>query len=317
MLLVSLAIAAEVCTTFADAASAVVIDDLPELESSGVAAARGVDGRFFTHGDHGSEAVLEVFDLDGTWVGPQRIDGATNEDWEDISNGPCPSAIDAEHCLWIGDIGDNDGSRESVVVYAVPESQDASVSAIPCTFQYPDGDRPDAEALLVSPDGTVRIVTKEGGGEAHVYRSASPRCDGETETLIEEASVTIDSAVTGGAMAPDGGSLVLRTYTDAWLWTGCTINWSEAPTRVDLGSEPQGEAIAFTNDGGLVTTSEGTPFRARSVPCASFETATCPTCGCAARSEPGWLGGILIGALLGVRRGLRRVSSGRQRPRPS
>ena len=69
--------------------------------------------------------------------------------------------------------------------------------------------------------------------------------------------------ITGGDIAPDGTRVVLRTYESAYEWTIVGGDVPEAfrrePKLVELPAQPQGEAIAFTNDGDLVVTSED-PF---------------------------------------------------------
>lgn len=268
-----------------------VVEEMPVVESSGVARVPGHAGVYLTHGDRGDPAVLYAFDETGAYLGEQVVRGAENEDWEDLANGPCPASVDAEACLWIADVGDNDGERAEVRLYVVPATLDAGVDAVACPLSFPDGPE-DAEALLVHPDGTVRLVTKDDGGEADVYR-VRPRCDGATEVLEHEAEIELDGAVTGGAVSAAGDRVVLRTYTGAWTWEGCRLDWSAPPERVDLGSEAQGEAVAFTEDGGLVTTSEGAPLRFRVLPCAEPVEATCPACGCRTggglATWPAWL----------------------------
>ena len=75
--------------------------------------------------------------------------------------------------LYIGDIGDNNGTRSEVVVYRVAEPTlttasakltkkrpEATESAEAIRLRYPDG-KYDAETLLVHPaSGNIYIVTK-------------------------------------------------------------------------------------------------------------------------------------------------------------
>jgi hypothetical protein len=94
--------------------------------------------------------------------------------------------------------------------------------------------------------------------------------------------------VTGGAVAPDGRHLALRTYTDAYVWTlsGSDVVGALAtdPVRTALPDSPQGEAISFTADGtALLVGSEGTPSDVTVVPlpagtaASTGETAAGPT----------------------------------------
>ncbi len=280
----ALAAEIEVCSEFGATTAPIVVQDMPELQSSGVAASRSQPGRFFTHDDAGGDPLLQVFErtADGAaYVGTQTVSGATNLDWEDIASGPCPASIDAESCLWIGDIGDNDEVRTTIDVWVIADTMTAGGETSHCPLVYEGGDRYDAEALFVSPNGTLRIVTKEKDGEAKIYRLSNPVCNGgAAQVLTREAEIFPGEEITGAAMNADGTAVVLRGLDRAWLWTGCEINWTDAPMEVDLGAQPQGEAVTFLADGTLVTTSEGEPLRMWETPCAETTVLDCPACGC-------------------------------------
>jgi hypothetical protein len=157
-----------------------------------------------------------------------------------------------------------------VAVIVVPERGRPALHRL----RYPDGPH-DAEALLVDPTGRPVIVTKEIGS-AGVYRPAAPP-DGSGPTALElvgrlslPASDTTGGpvgsigsrVVTGAAASADGKVVALRSYTDAWLYPApdgdpaMALTENPAPVRVPLPDEPQGEAIAFTADGSLVSGSE-------------------------------------------------------------
>ncbi len=74
--------------------------------------------------------------------------------------------------------------------------------------------------------------------------------------------------VTGAALSADGSVVALRTYTDAYLYPvvdgDVAAAFTRDPVRVPLPGEPQGEAIAFTPDGTLLSAGEGRgePLRA-------------------------------------------------------
>lgn len=185
--------------------------------------------------------------------------------------------------LWIADIGDNERERETVVIWEVDPS---TGSATKHRLAYPDGAH-DAEALLIPADKAPVIVTKESSGIAKVYVAPQPLSASATgtRTLRAAGTVTITAAgtsggptdagptagvlVTGGAIAPDGKHVALRTYTDAYEWEldsagdstasdVATALGSGEPTRTPLPGEPQGESIAYTLDNaGFVTLSEG------------------------------------------------------------
>ena len=65
-------------------------------------------------------------------------------------------AVAADGTVWLADTGDNDAIRTTVALIAL--RPDGSTSVFRLT--YPDGPH-DAEALLMAPDGTPYLVTKE------------------------------------------------------------------------------------------------------------------------------------------------------------
>jgi len=284
-------------------------------ESSGVAASRTRDGVLFTHAD-GGEPRLFAITVGGQARESVAVTGAELDDWEDIAAAPCPDKGD---CLYIGDIGDNQEARSSITVYVVREPAEGDDKARVrerYTAVYPDGPH-DAEALMVHPcTGRIHVVTKADDGLSTIYRFPSPEELGrDTVTLEEVAKVAIEGAtaeargVTGGDYDLDGDRVVLRTQTQLLEWeidpTKPNAHWSEAPRSLSAASVEQGEGVAFTLDGGLVTTAEGSPMPLAVVTCdvePSGHECVFPQsgCGCAATSAPGWL--WLLGALGVARR---------------
>jgi hypothetical protein len=182
-------------------------------------------------------------------------------------------ALSADGTVWVADTGDNDARRGTVALHAL--RADGTVDVF--RLAYPDGPH-DAEALLLAPDGTPYLVTKEVMGASRVYRPVAALVDGATVGLAPVASVNLTLTgtpggpvgragqlmVTGGAVSGDGRLLALRTYTDAYLWplTGSDVPAALAgePVRIPLPESPQGEAISFAaDDRGLVVASEGSP----------------------------------------------------------
>src|SRR5690606_36317482 len=76
--------------------------------------------------------------------------------------------------------------------------------------------------------------------------------------------------ITGAALSSDGSVVAVRTYTDAYLYPvtegDIVAAFSREPVRVPLPHERQGEAIAFTPDGTLLSASEGRGEPLRAVP---------------------------------------------------
>ncbi|TKJ35079.1 hypothetical protein A6V29_14605 [Blastococcus sp. CCUG 61487] len=221
--------------------------------------------RMVVMNDGGEQVSVSLLDTDCRVV-ETRTAAVDPYDPEDL-------ALGADGTLWLADIGDNNSVRETVALIALRPDDSAEVHRL----TYPDGAH-DAEALLLAPDGTPYIVTKEVLGSSGVYRPRGPLSVDATVPMERVATVNMTLTgtaggpvgragqllITGGAVAPDGRALALRTYTDAYVWplTGSDVVGALAgtPVRVALPPSPQGEAISFTADGDrLVVASEGVP----------------------------------------------------------
>lgn len=204
-----------------------------------------------------------------------------------------------DNTVWFADIGDNSESRPNVALISVdydPAAPEAQPEA-PVVFRlgYPDGPH-DAEALLLAPDGTPYIVTKDPLGRSSVYRPADP-LDPAAEVAMEKvADVAFAMTgtpggpvggagqllVTGGAVAADGSRLALRTYTDAYVWSlsGSDVAralQAEPLAVVALPDAPQGEAISFAADSrSLLVGSEGVNSVITAVPASTEPEVTTP-----------------------------------------
>ncbi|WP_229074656.1 hypothetical protein [Actinoplanes sp. DH11] len=185
-------------------------------------------------------------------------------DTEDLARG-------ADGTIWVGDIGDNGGSRETIALWRL-----APGARKPTLFRvsYPDGAR-DAEALVVSGDGTPVVITKDPvtagiyvpAGELRAGRTTPLRRAGDVAVPVTGTSNPFGFAgrlvITGAAVSSDGGRVVLRSYADAFEFDVAQGDVVAALTEgsartVALPDEPQGESIAYQPDGSaLLTVSEG------------------------------------------------------------
>ena len=242
---------------------------LPEI--SGLA---GAGETMLAMNDGGDQA--EVYALDGACaVGDVRTAPIDPYDPEDL-------ALAADGTVWLADIGDNNAARETVALIGLRPDGSSTLTRL----TYPDGPH-DAEALLLAPDGTPYLVTKEVLGASSVYRPDAALSDGATVpmsrvlglgfTLTGTPGGPVGRAgqllVTGGAVSADGQRLALRTYTDAYVWplSGSDVAGALAgpPVRVALPEAPQGEAIAFAaNNRDLLVAGEGVPSVVTVVPAA-------------------------------------------------
>lgn len=237
--------------------------ELPNLrEASGVAASRRSDGVLWAHNDSG-QPILYALDTNGRVVGTIRVQGARVDDWEDIAVASCPSGT----CIYIGDIGDNKGSRESITIYRVPEPspKDASTAAAEAFHaSYPDGAH-DAESLFVAPDGTAYIITKGDPGPVGLYRLRLQSAGSVTRLVrvgapLATKDVEAKDRPTAADMSRDGSLVAFRTTQ--WLEfhraAELTAGRWQALFRYDLSAlrERRGEGLALAADGSVFLVGE-------------------------------------------------------------
>jgi len=211
------------------------------VESSGLVA-RG--GLLQTVNDSGDEARVFTVDRSGRTVGVSRWDGDP-VDVEALAPGP-------DGTVWVGDIGDNTGERDTVSVSAVPVGRgDRSGAVRGYRLAYPGGPT-DAEALLAHPRaGRLYVVTKGVlGGEV---LAAPRRLDPDRVNRLRPVGPAM-GLVTDGAFLPDGRHVVLRDYSRAVVYTFPGL---EQVGEVRLPRQEQGEGIAVDDDGSLLVSSEG------------------------------------------------------------
>lgn len=267
MLALPLLISAQTGRMFNAPVLMTTISDQRINESSGIAPSRNFSGEFYTHNDSGDTARFFRIGTGGEVRGTYTLRGVQARDWEDMAS----ARIDGKNYLYFGDIGDNNSQYNSVFIYRVEEPTSAGNQEI-TDFQkyevnYPGGAR-NAETLMVDPKtGDIWIVEKRTGSGS-IYRLRKPTKSGRYK-FERKGSISFPDGlapmrvITGGAVAPDGKHLVLRTYAfayefpipgkmESFLQTTCS--------RIQTPPQLQAEAICYTLDSGkLVTTSEGTP----------------------------------------------------------
>jgi hypothetical protein len=230
-----------------------------------------VGSRMLAMNDGGDRLTVYVLDT-GCHVIDVRTAAVDPYDPEDL-------AVGADGTIWFSDTGDNLDQRSTVALLALRPNGSTAIYRL----TYPDGPH-DAEALLLPPDGTPYVVTKEVLGNSGVYRPTRALVDGGTVPMAKVASLRFaltgtpggpvgragQLMVTGGAVSPDGKLIALRTYTDAYVWrlTGSDVPHALAaePERSTLPPAPQGEAISFSGNDRLVVAGEGVPGAVTVVP---------------------------------------------------
>lgn len=263
-----------------------VLFDLPAGLSEVSGAAYGKNGLLYVHEDSGSDPVVTSLDpVTGSVVGRHDL-GVDARDWEDIAEGP--------DGLYVADIGDNSSRRDrGVLVHVLPDPTTTQAPpARSVRLTYEDGPR-DAEALLVHPrTGQVVVVTKFAGlvfvapqpfGPGVLTRVGQVKV-GFTGTSggPERAGPAAQVLITAGDVSPDGRRVVIRTYTDAYVYEvpgdDLVAALATEPTVLPLPASRQGEAIAWSPDGtSLVTVSEGEGAPVFQTPAPPFVEPTEPT----------------------------------------
>ncbi|EAQ99724.1 hypothetical protein FB2170_10439 [Maribacter sp. HTCC2170] len=170
--------------------------------------------KLITHNDSGNDPVLyEVDTLSLAITRTISITNVENVDWEDLTQD--------EQYIYIGDIGNNRGTRTDLAIYRISKQdfdQSDSVSAEIIAYNYEDqndfGDQGnsdwDAEALFVL-DGQLIVLTKQWQSLGTVAY-AIPITPG-THTATRAGNYGINGLVTGASMNTETNELIVLGYS--------------------------------------------------------------------------------------------------------
>lgn len=244
---------------------------------SGLALSRVQPNIVFAHNDHDGPIVYAL-DLEGKEHARITLTDAPVNDFEDIAVGPCG----AESCVFVADIGDNNAVRSEYAILRfvapmvpdTPGDTELTAEFERFAFVYEDGSH-NAEGLMVSPDGTLYVVTKlapgtggrvETTGPSSVYRLPALAADTVAEaTKVATLGVPADGDLAASAAAahPCGLGFLLRTYDRVYEFvTPAGMPFEAAfgvtPSSVAMPDEQQSEGIDYLPDGrGFITSGEG------------------------------------------------------------
>jgi hypothetical protein len=280
--------------------------DTEIIESSGLAV---VDGLVVTTNDSGDTGrVFTVDPVTGKTVGVTA--------WADDPTDVEALAPDGHGAVWVGDIGDNTESRDSVQLAHVTlggTGNDAEPEVHDLT--YPDGAH-DAETLMRDPTTGRLYVASKGalGGELFEVPESG---DGRMRALGDVLPLATD-----GAFLPDGKHFVVRNYAVAAVYAFPSL---EKVDQVQLPGQEQGEGLAVDTDGSLLLSSEGLHSKVLRVSLPTSSALPSPTASPSTHTEshedselpettetqrPAWpwfLGGLIgLGCLVVLTRSLRR-----------
>jgi len=249
-------------------------------EISGIVLSRRNKGVIWAHNDSGGQARVFGLDTKGSLLGVFPLRGAAAIDWEDIAIGPGP--LPELDYLYIADTGNNELSRQTIIIYRVLEpsvtttspsggQELTDVEALP--MRFPSKPR-ECEALLVDPkNGDIFLVTRDRNQGANkvasIFHAPAPHKDGALKTLRFLTSFRTPSSIKAGDVSRDGRMIALRSHSrrgtgGALLWKRTNLDqalyeiFHQRPQLITLHSESKGESISFCPDGRfLFTVSEG------------------------------------------------------------
>lgn len=214
------------------------------------------DTTFWTHNDSGGKPEIYEVDIRGKLLSTINFTNLENEDWEEITR-------DNNGNLYVGDIGNNDNKRRSLMIYKVKESEPSKVEKI--SFHYADQERfpPakedknfDCEAFFAHGDSLYLFSKNRGNNLVKMY--AVPSKAGNY-ALLPKGQVLINAMVTGAAISPDEKTFALLTYGKVVFFgiKNHQIDFKH-PKKCYTFAFQQSEAITFlTNNTLLISNEQG------------------------------------------------------------
>lgn len=174
-----------------------------------------IAGKLFTHNDSGDDAYLyEIDTLTGEVIRTIFIDNAGSVDWEDM-------AAD-DNYLYLGDFGNNSGSRTDLAIYRVEISDfltEDIISADTIQFNYADQvdftpapfiTNFDAEALIAYNDSLYLFTKNWGNFKTDVY--SIPKEPG-VYAVHKVDQLNSEGLITGADYDPVKNEIVFTGYT--------------------------------------------------------------------------------------------------------
>ena len=236
------------------------IDNDKLSEISGIIPGMKNDNIFWVHNDSGGENVIFAFDRSGVDFAKISLEGSSNIDWEDIAAG----YIEDDPYIFVGDIGDNEGIRDSIFIYYFIEPElnlDDSVSIKPkrLALSYPDSPQ-DSEILLFDNIEKSLLIVSKRKNNNDIYELKYPF---EENTLTKIATINLGDNnnqlrwLTGGDISLDGSEILIKNYSEVYYWMRSddeklSETFNRTPLKIEEYRplmEVQGEAICWDREG--------------------------------------------------------------------
>ncbi|WP_449386929.1 hypothetical protein [Chryseobacterium lineare] len=217
-----------------------------------------LNGKLYTLNDSGNAP--ELFELDkttGAIISTIKINGK-NKDWEALTN-------DGQS-FYIGDFGNNSGTRKDLEIYKIPFnenlSENASMSLI--SFEYPEQKEFvskntftdfDAEAMIYL-NGKIHLFTKEWNSKSTTHYIINPdrpnKQEAQKTEVFKTNFVVTDASYFDKKLYLIGYTKKTEVFLNIFNETAPGIFFNEAPKRYYLGSAlsiGQIEGIAVDDSG--------------------------------------------------------------------
>ena len=187
-----------------------------------------LNGKIITHNDSGDDANLyEIDSLSGNLLRTVTINNATNVDWEDIT--------EDEYHIYIGDIGNNNGTRTDLKIYKILKTDylnNNSVSAETISFSYEDqtdfsssnSHNFDAEAIVFYGDSFFVFTKNRGDFKTNVYKIPSTI---GTHSALKVSTANVEGLITGATTSND--NFYLCGYDSTLIPFLIYISFNRAP----------------------------------------------------------------------------------------
>jgi hypothetical protein len=228
--------------------------------------------KIWTFNDSGGEPEIYLCDTAGNLIRTLSIEGAVNQDWEDITK-------DDQGNFYIGDFGNNGNDRTDLLIYKIPNPDQVagtSTDAQIISFAYEDqwSFPPPSDSLYFDCEALMwyrnhlYLCTKNRtvpfDGLTHLYRL--PDTSGhfiaeKIGSFDTKGNQMINYWITAGDISDDGTHLCLLSSDKMWLFFDFPEDnfFSGRSRQIDFNHFSQKEGICFISNNECYVTDKEWP----------------------------------------------------------
>ncbi|MEM6515999.1 MAG: hypothetical protein AAF688_07430 [Bacteroidota bacterium] len=202
--------------------------------------------------DSGNSNTLYALDAKAKFTKKLIVNGAENEDWEDL-------AIDENGTLYIGDFGNNSKDRKKFQIYKVlnPAKAEKSVTAEPIEFTLPKKMKSeDFEAFFLHKN-TFYIFSKDD--KKGVMISVENKIGKQVARKVDDFNLDgKNDKITSADISEDGKTIVLLNHEKLWKLTNFKDNnfFNGDVEKLEFEHDSQKEGIVFITENEVFITDE-------------------------------------------------------------